>query len=58
MRLTISMKQSGHRPKVLVTKISEPVTLETMRKLWEAEQALNSIPADLRVHISVEEDVS
>ena len=56
MKLTIVIKQPGRNPRVITTPLtSDTALLETLRKLWEVEQTLNSLPgADLRVHVSVE----
>lgn len=56
MKLIITINQKGHRSKSVSTRIQD-LSLETCGKLWEAEQTLNTIPgANLRVHISIEEE--
>jgi hypothetical protein len=34
---------------------SESLTISQMRQLWEVEQILNGLPANLRVHIEISE---
>jgi hypothetical protein len=56
MNLRIVINQFGHKPKTIVSPLSETCTLETMRKLLEAEIMFNSIPgSNLRFHIFLEE---
>jgi len=55
MNLTITFHQHGKKSKSVSTPTAE-LSLQDLRKLWEVEQVLNSIPgANLRVHITEEE---
>ena len=57
MKLTIQINQRGKKVKTLETKLSDNTSLETLRKIWEAETNLNGIPSsDLRFHFNVVED--
>ena len=50
-RTRVTRSKSTH-----TTALADNVTLADLRKVWEAEQALNSIPgSNLRVHIDITE---
>ena len=57
MKFTITINQRGKKIKTIETKLSDQTSLETLRKIWEAEVNLNGIPgSDLRFHFNVEDD--
>ena len=59
MILTISIKQTGKKDKIITTPLQDISTapLDTLRKVWEVEQLLNSLPGtNIRVHVHVSEE--
>jgi hypothetical protein len=56
MQLTMVFKMGPmNRPKTIHVELSEELTLTQLKKLWEFEQFLNSLPGcPLRAHINVE----
>lgn len=56
MKLIITIMQRGKKVKTIESQLAPTTTLETVRKIWEAEVLLNSIPSDLRFHFKVEEN--
>lgn len=54
MKVTIRIMQHGHKVRLVVVEPAT-VTMEQARRLWEAEQVLNSI-GNLRVHIGMTEE--
>jgi len=58
--LKITIQQRGKKIKEIEGRIIQQIaTLETMRKIWEAEQTLNSLPGtDLRWHFNITDEGS
>jgi hypothetical protein len=58
VKLVITVLQAHkHKPRVITSTISEHLPLSTMRKVFEMEQALNTLPgSDLRWHFNLTED--
>jgi hypothetical protein len=57
VKFTIEIRQRGKKIKEIETKLPEPTTLETLRKIWEVETTLNGLSTDLRWHMNVSEDM-
>lgn len=56
MTFTVTIIQRGHKPKIVTTDLHSRVSFEKIRKLLEAEEILNSLPAEnLRIHFSLED---
>lgn len=57
MRFVITINQRGKKVKTIETKLDDRTSMETIRKIWEAEMNLNGIPgSDLRFHFNIEDD--
>lgn len=54
MKMTVTIIQHGQKMVTRETEINHTISHADMKKLWEAEQALNSVPGSkLRFHINL-----
>lgn len=54
MKLIITVKQPGHKTRVITTEFMDNPPMSLVRSLWEVEKILNDVPgSDLRFHIDV-----
>jgi len=56
MFLKIKILQHGKKVREVTAPLASDPPYDVLRKLFEAETTLNSLPCNLRVHISVEEE--
>lgn len=53
MRLLLKILRHGQPDIDVDVPIQRELTMEQVKALWEAEQALNNLPANIRVHINL-----
>jgi hypothetical protein len=51
MTITLTFKKFGSKPKVVDIQLLHDLTLEQMKKLWEMEQFLNTLPIKVYVDL-------
>lgn len=56
MKFKITINKPGKKKIVAQGRIASHAKIEDLRKVWEAEQALNALPSDLRFHFDIEEE--
>jgi hypothetical protein len=54
MLVTLTFKKFRSHPQVVTIEVPETLSIADLKKLWEFEYFINSLPVNVRLHVGVE----